>query len=135
MVLTQNLDFVTKGLTLEAKGSYNTTYSYTKDVSTQTVSYIPFYYSSVKDPGLKIEDPNFNKEIVYKTSGRDGELLYKQGDTSRSRDWYFEASLRYQRKFGNHNCRPLLLFIIKARSIIRRIMSQFLPHMSVWSVV
>ncbi len=30
MVLTQNLDFVTKGLTLEAKGSYNTTYSYTR---------------------------------------------------------------------------------------------------------
>jgi len=110
MVLTQNLDFVTKGLTLEAKGSYNTTYSYTKDVSTQTVSYIPFYYSSVKDPGLKIEDPNFNKEIVYKTSGRDGELLYKQGDTSRSRDWYFEASLRYQRKFGNHNVGALALY-------------------------
>lgn len=95
---------------MEAKGSYNTTYSYTKDVSTQTVSYIPFYYSSVKDPGLKIEDPNFNKEIVYKTSGRDGELLYKQGDTSRSRDWYFEASLRYQRKFGNHNVGALALY-------------------------
>ena len=110
MVLTQNLDFVTKGLTLEAKGSYNTTYSYTKDVTTQTVSYIPFYYSSVKDPGLEIGDPNFNKEIVYKTSGRDGELLYKQGNNNRSRDWYFETSLRYQRKFGNHNVGALALY-------------------------
>lgn len=53
MVLTQNLDFVTKGLTLEAKGSYNTTYSYTKDVSTQTVSYIPFYLFVSERPGTE----------------------------------------------------------------------------------
>ena len=109
-VLTQKLDFITKGLSVEAKGSYNTTYAYAKEISTQMMTYIPFYYSSVRDPGLSVDDPNFNKEIVYKTMGRDGELHYGEGDKSRSRDWYFEASLRYQRKFGGHNVGGLVLY-------------------------
>ena len=109
-ILTQNLDFVTKGLSVEAKGSYNTTYSYAKSISTQMTTYIPFYYSSVRDPGMSIDDPNFNKEIVYKTSGKDGELPYGEGDKTRTRDWYFEASLRYQREFSGHNVGALLLY-------------------------
>ena len=109
-ILTQNLDFVTKGLSVEAKGSYNTTYSYAKSISTQMTTYIPFYYSSVRDPGMSIDDPNFNKEIVYKTSGKDGELHYGEGDKTRTRDWYFEASLRYQREFSGHNVGALLLY-------------------------
>ena len=110
MVLTQNLDFVTKGLSVEAKGAYNTTYSYMKDISTQSITYLPFYYSTVRNPELGIEDPEFNKEIVYKTIGKDGELHYTEGDKDRSRDWYFEGSLRYQRKFGAHNVEALALY-------------------------
>lgn len=110
MVLTQNLDMITKGLLIEAKGAYNTSYSYNKDISTQLTTYTPFYYSSVRNPELEIGDPDFNKEIVYKTSGRDGELHYKEGDKARSRDWYFEASMRYQRNFNGHNIGALALY-------------------------
>lgn len=110
LVLTQKLDFITKGLTIEAKGSYNTTYSYSKQISTQRTTYIPFYYSTVRDPELEIGDLDFNKEIVYKTDGKDGELHYGEGDKGRSRDWYFETSLRYQRKFGGHNFGALALY-------------------------
>ena len=109
-VLTQNLDFITKGLSVEAKGSYNTTYAYTKSISTQMMTYVPFYYSSLRDPELDVEDPNFNKEIVYQTIGRNGELHYGEGNKSRSRDWYFEASLRYQRDFNGHNVGALALY-------------------------
>ncbi|WP_448778089.1 SusC/RagA family TonB-linked outer membrane protein [Bacteroides congonensis] len=110
MVLTQNLDFVTKGLSAEVKGAYNTSYSYYKNVSTQLTTYIPFYYSTVRDPGLEVGDPDFNKEVVYKTTGRDGNLHYGEGDKSRSRDWYFEASLRYQREWNGHNVGVLALY-------------------------
>lgn len=110
MALTQNLDFVTKGLSAEVKGAYNTSYSYDKNATGGLVTYTPFYYSSVRDKELEIGDPGFNKEIVYKTSGRDGELYYKEGDKARSRDWYFETSLRYQRNFKGHNIGALVLY-------------------------
>ena len=64
----------------------------------------------MRNPELGIEDPEFNKEIVYKTIGKDGELHYTEGDKDRSRDWYFEGSLRYQRKFGAHNVEALALY-------------------------
>lgn len=110
MVLTQKLDFITKGLSVEAKGAYNTSYSYTKNATAGVITYTPFYYSTICNPELEIGDPGFNKEIVYQTSGREGELYYKEGNKSRSRDWYFEASLRYQRKFGAHNIGALVLY-------------------------
>ena len=110
MVLTQNLDFVTKGLSVEAKGAYNTSYSYTKNATAGITTYTPFYYSTVRNPELEIGDPGFNKEIVYKTSGRDGEIYYKEGNKARTRDWYFEASLRYQRNFNGHNVGALALY-------------------------
>lgn len=110
MVLTQNLDFVTKGLSVEAKGAYNTSYSYTKNATGGITTYTPFYYSTIRNPELEIGDPGFNKEIVYKTSGRDGELYYKEGNKARTRDWYFEASLRYQRNFNGHNVGALALY-------------------------
>ncbi len=110
LVLTQNLDFVTKGLTAEVKGAYNTTYSYSKDVSTSMITYVPFYYSTLHDPGISIEDPNFNKEVVYQTAGRDGDLYYSKGNTGRARDWYFETSLRYQRNFCGHDVGGMILY-------------------------
>lgn len=110
MVLTQKLDVVTKGLVVEAKGAYNTDYSYTKDISDNRATYTPYYYSTIKNPELEIGDPGFNKEIVYKVKDKDSAPYYKQGDTSRGRNWYFEANLRYQRSFGGHNVGALALY-------------------------
>ena len=35
---------------------------------------------------------------------------YGKGATSRARDWYLEGSIRYNRKFGNHNVGGLFLY-------------------------
>lgn len=35
---------------------------------------------------------------------------YGTGDKKRARDWYVEGSIRYNRKFGEHNVGALLLY-------------------------
>ena len=40
--LSQNLDFITKGLSIEVKGAYNTDYSYIKTVRGHVETYTPF---------------------------------------------------------------------------------------------
>ena len=43
--LVQKLDFITKGLSADIKGSYNTDYSYIKQVNGHVETYTPFYKS------------------------------------------------------------------------------------------
>ena len=110
--LVQKLDFVTKGLSAEVKGAYNTSYSFKKErhaATAQLESYTAYYQSELENPGMDPEDPNFNKTIVYEASGLHGKLPYNERST-RSRNWYVEASLRYNRKFGEHNVSGLLLY-------------------------
>lgn len=110
--LTQKLDFITKGLSAEVKGAYNTDYSYTKNRHAETAGleiYTPYYQSELDNPGMGEDDPNFNRDIVYRASGLRVKLPFGES-TSRGRNWYFEASLRYNRKFGDHNISGLLLY-------------------------
>lgn len=108
--LTQNLDFITKGLSLDIKGSYNTDYSYLREVRGHVETYIPFYKSEVDGSGLDVEDPNYDNTIVYRIEDQKMMDTYGNGSTSRARDWYLEASLRYNRSFGEHNVGALLLY-------------------------
>lgn len=108
--LTQKLDFVTKGLSLDIKGAYNTSYVGTKSWSGSMESYIPIYKSTVENPGLPIDDPSFDHTIVYRQEATDSELIYGEGWSDRARDWYLEASLRYDRTFGDHKVGALLLY-------------------------
>lgn len=107
--VTQKLDFITKGLSAEVKGAYNTTYQHIKQRAGNVEEMLPFYRSSVENPGMSYDDPAFNKDIVYKVRGENRSLRYSEG-TGRGRNWYFEASLRYKRKFGRHNVGGLLLY-------------------------
>ncbi|GAE83723.1 SusC/RagA family TonB-linked outer membrane protein [Bacteroides reticulotermitis] len=107
--LVQNLDFFTKGLSVEVKGAYNTDYSFIKKRKGSVESYIAYYQSELEELGLTVEDPNFNKELVYQISGANSKLGYEE-DVDRGRNWYFETSVRYNRKFGNHNVGGLLLY-------------------------
>lgn len=107
--LVQKLDFVTKGLSVEVKGAYNTDYTFKKIRNGSTDVYEAFYRSELENSGMAFDDPNFNKEIVYRITPGSGKLDYKE-ETARARNWYFEASARYNRKFGNHNVGALLLY-------------------------
>nr|MBP7471638.1 TonB-dependent receptor [Prevotella sp.] len=93
--LTQKFDFITKGLSWHAKGSYNSSFIVYKQGSASVATYTP----------------------VWQT---DGSLLYrKNGDTtspsyaesrSKARDWYFETALNYNRSFGLHSVGGLVLY-------------------------
>ena len=108
--LVQKLDFITKGLSADIKGSYNTDYSYIKQVNGHVETYTPFYKSEVDNSGLSLNDPGFDKTVVYRVSGQDMMKTYGDGDRTRARDWYIEGSIRYNRRFGNHNVGGLFLY-------------------------
>lgn len=109
--LTQKLDFITKGLSIEVKGAYNTNYSFSKSVSGHVETYNPYYKSQIDGSGLTIEDPDFDKTVVYRISGQNQMNTHSGGKPGgRGRDWYLEGSIRYNRKFGSHSVGGLLLY-------------------------
>lgn len=110
--LTQKLDFITKGLSAEVKGAYNTSYDFNKGMvrpATGLRTYYAYYQSELEDPEMLPTDPNYNKNVVYLVDGIEEKLQYNETN-GRARNWYFEASLRYARKFGSHNLTGLLLY-------------------------
>lgn len=110
--LVQKLDFITKGLSVDIKGSYNTDYSYLRQVSSSVETYTPYYKSQIDGSGLTVNDPGFDKTIVYQISGQNAMSTYKEvaDKRSRGRDWYLEGSIRYNRKFGDHSVGALFLY-------------------------
>lgn len=110
--LTQKLDFITKGLSVDIKGSYNTDYSYLRKVTGNRETYTPFYKSQIDGSGLTVNDPDFDKTIVYRVTGQNTMNTYTEESNKRSRgrDWYLEGSIRYNRKFGDHSVGGLFLY-------------------------
>ncbi len=96
LVLDQKLDFLTKGLSVKLKGSYNSAYSNVKRASASVANYTPI----VADDG----------SISFRKSGTDSQLSYSDGDFGKARDWYMELAFNYNRKFGDHNVSGLLLY-------------------------
>ena len=110
MDLTQKLDFITKGLSFNIKGAYNTSYTGSKSWRGSMEFYIPVYKSTLTNPGLAIDDPSFDHSIVYQLDGADNVLSPSESWGEKTRDWYAEASLRYDRTFGDHKVGGLLLY-------------------------
>lgn len=98
LVLDQKLDFITKGLSVKLKGSYNSSYSNVKRASSSVANYTPI----VGDDG----------SISFRKSGSDSQLSYSESadDFGKARDWYMELALNYNRKFGDHNVTALALY-------------------------
>ena len=101
---TQQLDFLTEGLEVQLKGSYNSYFTQYKERSSSYPRYQPFFRTDA-DPSASPEDSS----IVYRKIGRSGILGYSE-DYSRDRDWYVEGRLHYQRGFEGHNVEGLLLY-------------------------
>jgi len=97
LVLDQKLDFITKGLSIKLKGSYNSAYSVQKEILNSAATYTPVYY----------EDGN---QILYRMSGDDTEPTYSNGQSGKARNWYAEGSLNYNRSFGMHTITALALY-------------------------
>lgn len=112
LAVTQKLDCVTKGLSIQVKGAYNSKYVARKSWSASPERIRAVYRNSLTDPTLSFEDPAFlDREIVYQLQNTGSDLSYsgENYQQNKARDWYLEASIRYDRTFGKHAVTGLLL--------------------------
>ena len=96
LVLDQKLDFITKGLSIKLKGSYNSSYSTSKVASSSVAQYTPV--------------PDGQGGLNYQVSGSNSQTSYSNSNSGKARDWYMELALNYARSFGDHNVSALLLY-------------------------
>ena len=94
--LKQKLDIVTKGLSVHIKGSYNSGYTH-KKIRYKEMS----YYTAHRDKE--------SNELFFRKFREESQLYFEE-NTDRSRNWYLEAGLNYERKFGKHNVSGLVLY-------------------------
>ena len=105
MEFTQKLNVITKGLSARFKGSYNMRFSQEK---------------ARVSGGSRSAKARYIPEAVYNGSGditgyvlakdRDMQPLGYSENFGFGRDWYFEGSLNYSRRFGSHNVSGLMLY-------------------------
>ena len=119
LVLDQKLDFITKGLSFKAKGSYNSAYTINKKGKSVVASFNPLIQYEKDDQGQFILDAEGNKKIilnadgtpyiVYRQNGNDTDPSYSASQ-AKARDWYLEGSFNYSRVFDKHTVNALLLY-------------------------
>lgn len=95
LVVDQKLDFVTKGLSLKLKGSYNSQFNVNKIGNMGVANYRPI----IQEDG----------SILYRKSGEDTSVSYTSSQ-GKARDWYIEGSFNYNRTFGRHTVGALALY-------------------------
>lgn len=95
LMLQQQLDMITKGLSFRIKGSYNSQFTASKTIIQTRASYTPV----IQDDG----------QILYRKSGENGIPSYSEG-SAKARDWYMEAAFNYSRAFGKNTVGALLLY-------------------------
>lgn len=107
LVLDQKLDFITKGLSFKAKGSYNSAYTVNKQGNCQVASYNPLV--QYDEQGNVIYNADGTPYIVYRQNGNDTDPSYSASQ-GKARDWYLEGSFNYSRVFGKHTVNALMLY-------------------------
>lgn len=111
VAITQKLDFITKGLRFDVKGAYNTNYTFNKRRTYSVETWVPLYADHANGrPLSQVEEPDFDKSIVYRISGTKGELGYNEPNSAKGRNWYLEGAFNYNRKFGAHQVSGLFLY-------------------------
>ena len=104
LVLDQKLDFITKGLSLKLKGSYNSSYATAKEIRNDASTYTAVFHRGAYENGSPYE------EILYRKAGDDTTPTYNNYQNGKSRNWYAEGSLNYSRSFGAHTISALALY-------------------------
>lgn len=107
LVVEQKLDFVTKGLSFKAKGSYNSAFTVNKQGNSGVPSFNPIV--QYDEAGNVILNPDGTPYILYRQNGNETNPAYKYTQ-GKARDWYLEASFNYSRVFGKHTFNGLALY-------------------------
>ncbi|QZT38180.1 TonB-dependent receptor [Halosquirtibacter xylanolyticus] len=112
--IDQKLNFITKGLKVGVKASNDYQYALNKRHEVNIygpVEYQTAYYASqLNDPGLDMNDPRYDRTVVYVPVGNDKPLKYKESFGAYKRNWYLEGRLNYSRTFNNHKITGLFLY-------------------------
>ena len=96
LIYRLDLGMLTDGLSMQLKGSYNSTYYHTKNrTAGQPAQYTPI----LREDGT----------IALQRKGDYWNLGYGENSWP-DRNWYAEASLNYARSFGGHNLSALVLY-------------------------
>lgn len=95
LILKQKLDMITKGLSFNAKGSYNSDFTITKNGEQDIATYTPWVLA--------------DGTLGYRKTKDAGRLTYSE-KSGKGRNWYMEAGLNYNRSFGKHNVGALVLY-------------------------
>lgn len=93
--IEQNLDILTKGLKVHAKGAYNSGVTITKRREGRANKYEAIY--------------DANGELIFKKINDYQKLGYAES-TGQTRNWYLEAAANYKRDFGNHHVSALAMY-------------------------
>lgn len=130
--LSQQLDFITKGLNLDMVASYD--HGFTNNYTATRSA--PVYYVGFTDPntgenttmGLEV-DPSTGyvknpytgtwvpqSEVELLRSGTEGKLTGSRGTGTKSRNINFKARLHYMRGFGKHNVAAMGVFTVNSQS-------------------
>ncbi len=107
LALNQKLDFITKGLSFSIKGAYNSNFTVTKQGSASIPTYTPVV--QYDELGNIMMDESSYPVLKYKQSGAFSRAKVSTS-AGRSRNWYFDARLSWNRKFGLHSVSALLLY-------------------------
>lgn len=106
LAVKQKLNFITKGLSFQFKGSYNSSFIQNRIRGRAFPHYLPYFKVDV-DPNVQPGDPG-DSSIVYKKEGFHGTLAYNE-NYQRDQHWYMEARVHYNRRFGPHHVSGLIL--------------------------
>lgn len=110
--LTQELDFLTPGLSVSLKGAYDNTFRLNKYRAGDGMeSQVAYYKTYLDDSTLPQTDPDYDKTVVFVPHPwqQDTPLRYSE-DHGRDKNWYLEARLNYNRSFGRHRVSGLVLY-------------------------
>lgn len=97
VILVQKLDVITKNLSLRVKGSYNSGFSHQKELSSSVSTLTP---KLMPDGTLEYLINSYEDAPTYK----------EPADAGKWRNWYVEAALDWNRKFGLNSLSALVLY-------------------------
>ncbi len=103
LIINQKLDVITKNLSLNVKGSYNSGFGQRKTLESSAATVTP---RMMYDP----ETGTSTLEFLTETFAEDPTYSENGNATSKWRNWYMEAGLNWNRDFGNHNLTALALY-------------------------
>ena len=109
--ITQRLDFITEGLSVGVKGSFDTQMQIKKKHTGSGAMHQTLYYTGwVDNSTASMADPDFDRTYQMIMSGSDYPLSYSES-TDDDKAWYLEGRVDYSRKFaGKHAVSGLLLY-------------------------